>query len=114
MELEAHPKVQLILIYTEVSGLNLLLHGRDRLLHGTHAPLDSCQCLHNLRIAIILLWRQSNLGRRRHARYAYRNRRRRHIIIGIISPLLSIGLHQSLLADRILNLHLRLASNTDA
>jgi hypothetical protein len=41
-------------------------------------------------------------------------RRWGHIIILIISPQLSIGLHQGLLADRVLDLHLRLASNTDA
>jgi hypothetical protein len=46
---------------------------------------------------------------------ADRNRRRRgHIIILLIVPQLSIGLHQSLLANRILDLHLRLVSNTDA
>jgi len=37
-----------------------------------------------------------------------------HIIILIISPQLSIGLHHSLLTDRILDLHLRFTSNTDA
>jgi len=40
--------------------------------------------------------------------------RQGHIIILIISPQLSIGLHQSLLADRFLDFLLRLASNTDA
>jgi hypothetical protein len=63
VELEALPEVQLVLLYPEVDGANLLLHGRDRLLHGghrqlhgAHAPLDSCQSLHNLRIANIRLW----------------------------------------------------------
>jgi hypothetical protein len=41
-------------------------------------------------------------------------RRHGHIIILIISPQLSIGLHQGLLADKVLNLHPQLASNTDA
>jgi hypothetical protein len=68
-----------------------------------------------MRIADIRLWWWNSLIRRRHIWYADRNRRRRgHIIIRIISPQLSIGLHQSLLADRILNLHLRVTSNTDA
>jgi hypothetical protein len=40
-------------------------------------------------------------------------RRRGHIIILIISPQPIIGLHQGLLADRVLDLHLWLASNTD-
>jgi hypothetical protein len=34
MELEALPEVQLVLLYTEVNGVNLLLHGRDGLQHG--------------------------------------------------------------------------------
>jgi hypothetical protein len=34
VELEALPKVQLVLLYPEVNGVNLLLHGRDGLLHG--------------------------------------------------------------------------------
>jgi len=33
VELEALPEVQLVLLYPEVDGVNLLLHGRDRLLH---------------------------------------------------------------------------------
>jgi len=83
-------------------------------MHGTHAPLNSSQCLHNLRVASILLWWQNSLRRGCHIWNAYRNRRRRgHIIILLIELQLSIGLHQSLLADRILDLHLRLASNTD-
>jgi hypothetical protein len=34
VELEALPEVQLVLLYPEVDGVNLLLHGRDGLLHG--------------------------------------------------------------------------------
>jgi hypothetical protein len=34
MELEILPEVQLILLYAEVNGMNLLLHGRDGLLDG--------------------------------------------------------------------------------
>jgi hypothetical protein len=108
MELETLSEVNLVLLYTEVNGVNLLLH-------GTHAPLYSCQCLQNLGITGILLRWWSSLRRGRNIWYSYRNMRRRgNIIILIISPQLSIGLHQSLLTDRILDLHLRLASNTDA
>jgi hypothetical protein len=39
MELEALLKVQLVLLYPEVNGVNLLLHGRDGLLHGCHREL---------------------------------------------------------------------------
>jgi hypothetical protein len=42
------------------------------------------------------------------------NRRGLGIIILIVSPQLSIRLHQRLLADGILDLHLRLSSYTDA
>jgi len=77
-------------------------------------PLNSGQRLHNLRIPDIRLWWRNSLRRGHHIWYADRNRRRGHIIILIISPQLSIGLHKSLLADRILDLHLRLTSNTDA
>lgn len=85
-------------------------------MHSTHPALDSCQCLHDLRIAGILLRWQRSLGGRRHARYAYRDRwRRGHlIVIRIISPQLSIRLHQRLLAQWILDLHLWLASYTNA
>jgi hypothetical protein len=48
VELEAFLEVQLILLYPEVDGVNLMLYGRDGLLHGlhgqlrgTHASLDS-------------------------------------------------------------------------
>jgi hypothetical protein len=34
VELEALPEVELVLMYQEVDGVNLLLHGRDGLLHG--------------------------------------------------------------------------------
>jgi hypothetical protein len=34
VELEALLEVQLILLYSKVDGVNLLLHGRDGLLHG--------------------------------------------------------------------------------
>jgi hypothetical protein len=34
MELEALPEVQLVLLYPEDNGVNLLLYGRDGLLHG--------------------------------------------------------------------------------
>jgi hypothetical protein len=34
VELEALPEVQLVFLYPEVDGVNLLLHGRDGLLHG--------------------------------------------------------------------------------
>jgi hypothetical protein len=33
VELEALPEVQLVLLYPEVDGVNLLLHGRYGLLH---------------------------------------------------------------------------------
>jgi hypothetical protein len=68
-----------------------------------------------MRITGILLRWWSSLRRGRHIWYSYRNiRRQGHIIILNISSQLSIGLHQSLLADRILDLHLRLANNTEA
>jgi hypothetical protein len=64
-------------------------------------PLNSSQCHHNLRIAGIRLWWWNSLRRGRHIEYADRNKRRLgHIIILIISPQLSIGLHQSLLVDK--------------
>jgi len=66
-----------------------------------------------LRIIDFLLGRWDGLRGGSHARKADRHGSR-DIIIRIISPQLGIGLHQSLLADRILNLHLRLSSNTDA
>jgi hypothetical protein len=34
MELEALLEVKLVLLYPEVNGVNLLLHGRNGLLHG--------------------------------------------------------------------------------
>jgi hypothetical protein len=34
MELETLPEIQLILLNTEVDGVNRLLHGRNGLLHG--------------------------------------------------------------------------------
>jgi hypothetical protein len=34
MELETFLEVNLVLLYMEVNGVNLLLHGRDGLLHG--------------------------------------------------------------------------------
>jgi hypothetical protein len=34
VELEALLEVQLVLLYAEVNGVNLLLHGRDGLMHG--------------------------------------------------------------------------------
>jgi hypothetical protein len=34
MELETLPKINLVMLYTEVDGVNLLLHGRYGLLHG--------------------------------------------------------------------------------
>jgi len=37
-----------------------------------------------------------------------------HLIIGVISPQLRIGLHQGLLADGLLDLHLRFASDIDS
>jgi len=54
-----------VLLYVDVNGVNLLLHGRGGLLHGchqelhgAHAPLNSGQCLHDLRIADFRLgWR---------------------------------------------------------
>jgi hypothetical protein len=98
MKLETLPEVQLVLLYSEVNGVNLLLYGRDgllhgchRKLHGAHAPLNSSQCLHDLRIADFRLGWRDSLRRGSHTRYAYRNRRRGHIIvIRIISPQLSI------------------------
>jgi hypothetical protein len=49
--------------------------------------MDSCQSLHNLRIADIRLRWRCSLGGGSHTRYAYRNRRRwEHIVIRIISP----------------------------
>jgi hypothetical protein len=88
VELEALPEVQLILLYPEVDGVNLLLNGWHRQLHGTHALLDSWQSRHNLRIADIRRRWRCSLGRGSHTRYAYRNRKRQgHIIvIQIISP----------------------------
>jgi uncharacterized membrane protein YqaE (UPF0057 family) len=78
-------------------------------------PLYRCQCLQNLSITDIL-WRwKSRLRRGCHIRYCYRNMRGWwHIIIRIVSPQLGIGLHQSLLADGILDLHLWLTSYTNA
>jgi hypothetical protein len=34
MELETLPEIQLVLLYTQVDGVHLLLHGGDGLLHG--------------------------------------------------------------------------------
>jgi hypothetical protein len=34
VELEALLEIQLVLLYPEVNGVNLLLYGRDGLLHG--------------------------------------------------------------------------------
>jgi hypothetical protein len=34
MKLKTLSEVQLVLLYTVVNGVNLLLHGRDGLLHG--------------------------------------------------------------------------------
>jgi hypothetical protein len=86
MELEALLEVQFVLLYPEVNGVNLLLHGRHGLLygchrelHGAHAPLNSGQCLHDLRIVDFRLrWRD---GLRR---WGY------IIVFRIISPQLSI------------------------
>jgi hypothetical protein len=99
VELKALPEAQLVLLYQKVNGVNLLLHGRDGLLHGchrekhgAHVPMNCGQCLHDLRIVNFRLeWRDS-LRRGSHTRYAYRNRRRRGhiIIIRIISSPLSI------------------------
>jgi hypothetical protein len=68
-----------------------------------------------LSIAGILLWRwRSSLRRGCHIRNCYIERRGWRIIILIVSPQLSIGLHQRLVADGVLNLDLRLARDTDA
>jgi hypothetical protein len=37
--IQGSPKVQLVLLYPEVNGVNLLLHGRDGLSHGCHREL---------------------------------------------------------------------------
>jgi hypothetical protein len=120
MELEALPKVQLVLLHMQVDGVHCLLHGSDGLLHGghgelhrTHSSLNGSQGLHYLRIIDIRLRRQDGLRGGSHVQKTDRHGSR-DLIIRIISPLLCIGLHQSLLADGILNLHLRLSSNTDA
>jgi hypothetical protein len=85
----------------------------DRELHGTHTSLNGSWGLHYLRIINVKLRRWDVLRGGGHVRKAYRHGSR-DIIIRIISLQLGIGLHQSLLADRILNLHLRLSSNIDA
>jgi hypothetical protein len=73
------------------------------------------QCLQILSITNILLWWRSSLRGGGHVRDCYRNRRGWwHIIIRIVSPQLGIGLHQSLLADGILDLHIWLTSYTNA
>jgi hypothetical protein len=99
----------------EVNRVNLLLHTRNCQLHGVHAALKCNQSLQYLSIANILLWRwRSSLRRGCHIRYCYMNMRGLWIIILIISSQLGIRLHQSLLAHGVLNLHLGLASDTDA
>jgi hypothetical protein len=120
MELETLPEVQLVLLYTQVDGVHLfqhssegLLHGGLRKLHGTHPSLNGSQGLHYLRIIDFWLRRPDGLRGGSHIRKSYRHGSK-HIVIRIISLQLCIGLHQSLLADRILNLHLWLSSNTDA
>jgi len=79
-------------------------------------PLNRGQCLHDLRIANFRLGWRDSLRRGSQTRYVNRNRRRRGhtIIIWIISPQLSIWLHQRLFAEWIRDLHLWLASNSDA
>jgi hypothetical protein len=113
MELETLPEVQLVLLYMQIDGVHLLLHGGHKELHGTHPSLNGSQGLHYLRIIDFRLRRRDGLRGGSHIRKAYRHGSR-HIVISIISLQLCIGLHQSLLADRILNLPLQLSRNTDA
>jgi hypothetical protein len=113
--------VQLALLHAKVDRVNLLLHDingllhrRHSQLHGTHASLKCNQSLHYLSITCILLWRwQSSLRRGCHIKYCYMNMRGLWIIILTVSPRLVIRLHQRLLANGVLDLHLGFASYTD-
>jgi hypothetical protein len=114
MVLEALLEIQLILLYPLVDGMYLLLYRSDGLFHGTHASLNSSQGLHNLWKIELWLWRRDCLRGWSHIwKTDWHGSRNGYLIIGVISPQLCIRLHQSLLADGLLNLHLRFSSYVD-
>jgi len=47
MKLQALLKVQLVLLYTQVDGVYLLLHGGHSHLHTTHPPLNGSKGLYD-------------------------------------------------------------------
>lgn len=121
VELGTLSEVQLVLLRSLVNGVYLQLHSGDGLLHGghrylhrAHPPLNGSQSLHDLRIVDLRFRRRDGLGGGSHVRKTNKHGSRYgHLIIGVISSQLSIGLHQSLLADGLLNLHLRFSNNID-
>jgi hypothetical protein len=91
MKLKALLEVQLILLHPLPDRAHFLLHKGDGLLHIVHPSLESTQCLHNPRIIDLRLGWRDSLGGGSHIWKANMHSSRYGLlIIGIISPQLSI------------------------
>jgi hypothetical protein len=62
MKLQALLKVQLVLLYTQVDGVYLLLHGGHSHLYTAHPPLNGSKGLHDLGIVDLRLRGRDGLG----------------------------------------------------